>query len=116
MINCSNSAGKSVINLGITSDGILLVGTYSFSVTGPTPSGILPVPKLVPSSSKSVTVDHITSLSLALVGKPFCNLLFASKYCLGGGTNLTRAPSCMYFVSPEVNEPTGCGLPALFIK
>ena len=80
MIKFSKVVVKSVVNIGITSDGIQPLGRYSLNVIGPVPSDKLPVPKLVPSNVKLVTVAHITNLSFDLVGSPDCNLLFASKY------------------------------------
>ena len=69
----------SVTNFGITSVGIAPVGMKSFSTTGPLPSARFPSPKFVPSNVKLDTVTQRTSFSLAPVGVPAFNLLFASK-------------------------------------
>ena len=76
---CSSVLGKSVTNFGITKEAKAPDGTNSFSVTGPVPSGKLPTPCAVPSTTTAVTVAQITNFSSERVGVPATSRLFALK-------------------------------------
>ena len=111
LIVVSIAVGKSVIKLTITCVGTASVGIKLLSVTGPVPSALLPVPWLVPSSSKLLTVAHNSVLSPGSVADPTLSLFKLLKTYPAGGINFINPPFAIYFLLSLACGPTGAGAP-----